>query len=163
MHPSIENVKKALELTKGGVIQKGSDSVDHPCRACNVANSIRKVSRDPQIRHVRVFELVYVDVEKITPIGYNGHVWASLFTEDASSKSPIQAGTVTWKLRVLDSRYQRCLLLDRSAFVLLFLIPSRTPIGQVRARYISYADQLQAVGAQAIIGVLIVDARHIYQ
>jgi hypothetical protein len=83
MHPSTENVKKTLELTKGGVIQK-DDSVDHPCRACNMANSIRKVSRDPQTRRTRVFELVHVDVEKITPIGYNGHAWASLFTEDAT-------------------------------------------------------------------------------
>jgi hypothetical protein len=54
------------------------------CRTCQVANSIRNVSRTPQLRRQNVFELVHVDIEKISPVGFNGHVWASIFTEDAT-------------------------------------------------------------------------------
>jgi hypothetical protein len=85
MHLSTENVEKTLEITKGGVIQKGDQKdQNNPCRTCNVANSIRKVSRDQQIRRSRVFELVHVDVEKITLIGLNRHAWAALFTDDVT-------------------------------------------------------------------------------
>jgi hypothetical protein len=75
MHLSTENIEKTLEITKGGIIQKGDQKdQNNPCCIYNIANSIRKVSRDQQIRHSRVFELVYIDIEKITPIGLNRHI-----------------------------------------------------------------------------------------
>lgn len=87
MHLSVDNVKETIAITKGGVIRKEVAAItqlDHPCHACSMANSVRKVSRDPQQRRAKVFELVHVDVEKITPIGFNGHTWAALFTDDVT-------------------------------------------------------------------------------
>jgi hypothetical protein len=37
-----------------------------------------------QTRRQRVFELVYVDIEKISLVGFNGYAWASLFTDDTT-------------------------------------------------------------------------------
>jgi GAG-pre-integrase domain len=74
MHSSNKNVKETAKLTKGILIQEDSNSEDQSlCRECNLANSIRNVSRDAQLRRKDVFKLVYVKIEKITPIGYNGH------------------------------------------------------------------------------------------
>jgi hypothetical protein len=86
MHLSVDNVKKTITITKGGVIQKGvaATATLDPCRACSMANSVRRVSREPQKRRTKVFDLVHVDVEKITPIGFNGDTWATLFTDDVT-------------------------------------------------------------------------------
>ena len=63
--------------------QKDGQSELVLCRTCQVSDSIRNVSRT-QTRRQRAFELVHVDIEKISPAGLNGHVWASLFTDDAT-------------------------------------------------------------------------------
>ena len=71
-------------MAKGISIKKTSQSELGLCHTCHVANSIRNVSRTPQTRRQNVFELVHVDVEKISPVGFNGHTWACLFTDDVT-------------------------------------------------------------------------------
>jgi hypothetical protein len=84
LHTSIGNVKETAQMAKGISIEKTSQSELGLCHTCQVANSIRNVSRTPQIRRQNVFELVHVDIEKVSPVGFNGHTWASLFTDDAT-------------------------------------------------------------------------------
>jgi hypothetical protein len=83
LHASIGSVKETAQMAKGISIEAGQ-SEPGLCRTCQVANSIRNVSRTPQLRRQNVFELVHVDIEKISPVGFNGHTWASIFTEDAT-------------------------------------------------------------------------------
>ena len=82
LHASEGSVKETAQMARGMSIN-GSQSELGICRTCQVSNSIRNISRT-QTRRQRVFELVHVDIEKITPIGLNGHAWASLFTDDAT-------------------------------------------------------------------------------
>ena len=83
LHASIGSVKQTAQMARGMSINKDSQSELGTCRTCQVSNSIRNISRT-QNRRQRVFELVHVDIEKISPIGFNGHAWASLFTDDAT-------------------------------------------------------------------------------
>jgi hypothetical protein len=84
LHTSIGDVKKTAQMARGmSIEQKDGQSELVLCRTCQVSDSIRNVSRT-QTRRQRVFELVHVDIEKISPVGFNGHVWASLFTDDAT-------------------------------------------------------------------------------
>ena len=73
LHTSLDRVKETAQITKGISI-KASQSEPGLCRICQVANSIRNVSRTPQSRRRNVFELVHVDIEKISPVGFNGHI-----------------------------------------------------------------------------------------
>jgi hypothetical protein len=82
LHASEGSVKETAQMARGMSI-KGSQLELGICRTCQVSNSIRNISRT-QTRRQRVFELVHVDIEKISPIGFNGHAWASLFTDDAT-------------------------------------------------------------------------------
>lgn len=86
MHSANKNVKETVKLTKGISSQESDSCLDDQssCREYNLANSIRNISRDPQTRRKDVFDLVRVNVEKITLVGYNGHAWASPFTDDAT-------------------------------------------------------------------------------
>ena len=77
-------MKETAQMARGISIEDTSQSALGICRVCQVANSIQNVSRTPQLRRQNVFKLVYVDIEKISPVGFNGHVWASIFTEDAT-------------------------------------------------------------------------------
>jgi hypothetical protein len=82
LYTSLDKVKETAQITKGISI-KASQSELGLCCICQVANSIRNVSRTPQSRRQNAFELVYIDIEKISPVGFNGYAWASLFTDDA--------------------------------------------------------------------------------
>jgi len=55
-----------------GMSIKGSQLELGICRTYQVSNSIRNISHT-QTRRQRVFELVHVDIEKISLIGFNGH------------------------------------------------------------------------------------------
>ena len=83
LHTSIGDVKETAQMARGISIETSHSELGL-CHTCQVANSIRNVSRTPQIRRQNVFELVHVDIEKISPVGFNGHAWASLFTDDAT-------------------------------------------------------------------------------
>ena len=54
------------------------------CRTYSIANSIRSVSRTLQERRKRIFDLVYVDVEKVMPTGFNSYSYACIFTDDVT-------------------------------------------------------------------------------
>ena len=83
LHASIGSIKQTAQMARGMSINKDSQSELGICRTCQVSNSIRNISHT-QNRRQRVFELVHIDIEKISPIGFNGHAWASLFTDDAT-------------------------------------------------------------------------------
>jgi hypothetical protein len=69
LHTSIGDVKETAQMARGISIEKTSQSELGLCCTCQVANSIRNVSRTPQIRRQNVFELVHVDIEEISPVG----------------------------------------------------------------------------------------------
>ena len=55
------------------------------CHTCEMAKSIRKVSREPQQRAQHAFDIIHTDVVgPINPIGRNGHKWAIIYTDDAT-------------------------------------------------------------------------------
>lgn len=83
MHVSEDSVKETAKITKGILIE-ASQSELGLYRAYNVANSIRRVSRTPQERRQNTFDLVHVDVEKVTPRGFNGHNYVCIFTNDVT-------------------------------------------------------------------------------
>lgn len=83
LHVSDESVKDTADITKGILIE-ASQSEPGLCHACRIGNPIRGVSRTPQERKQKPFDLVHLDVEKVTPTGFNGHNWATLFTDDAT-------------------------------------------------------------------------------
>ena len=72
LHASIGSVKETAQMARGISIEAGQ-SEPGICRTCQVANSIRNVSRTPQLRRQNVFELVHVDIKKISPVGFNSH------------------------------------------------------------------------------------------
>jgi hypothetical protein len=73
LHTSIGDVKETAQMARGISIEKTSQSELGLCHTYQVANSIQGVSCTPQIRRQNVFELVHIDIEKISPVGFNGH------------------------------------------------------------------------------------------
>ena len=86
-HLGYENVRKTLSMTKGMKLDfdKVPLELRRPCYTCEMAKSVRKVSRKPQKRALHAFDVIHTDVVgPINPIGRNGHRWAVIFTDDAT-------------------------------------------------------------------------------
>jgi hypothetical protein len=73
LHTSIGIVKETAQIARGISIKKTSQLELGLYYTCKVANSIRNMSRTPQTRRQNVFKLVYIDVKKISPVGFNGY------------------------------------------------------------------------------------------
>ena len=60
--------------------------LDRACETCRVAKSLRTVSREPQKRPEKAFQVINVDVDgPITPTGIGGCRWGLLITDSAVS------------------------------------------------------------------------------
>jgi hypothetical protein len=84
-HLGYENVRKTLSMTKGVKLDYNKLPPERPCYTCEIAKSVRKVSRKPQPRATHAFDVIHTDVVgPIKPIGKNGHRWAVFYTDDAT-------------------------------------------------------------------------------
>jgi hypothetical protein len=86
-HLGYENVRKTVSLTKGVKLNfsRIPPESKHPCYTCDIAKSMRKVSRKPQKRALHAFDVIHTDVVgAINPIGKNGHRWVVIYTDDAT-------------------------------------------------------------------------------
>ena len=85
-HLGYDNVLKTVLQTTG--IKLRDVEMQKPgtaCRSCILSKSQRTVSRKLQTRAKHAFDTIHTNViGPITPKGYNGTLWAAMFTDDFS-------------------------------------------------------------------------------
>lgn len=90
-HMGLTNVRKTLRITKGFDIDDVIDEVnslkggitERLCEPCELAKPLRS-TRKHRDRPVEALDEVDVDIIKITPAAYNGHMYAAIFTDAAT-------------------------------------------------------------------------------
>src|SRR3984957_2934310 len=83
-HLGAQNVRKTASMTKGMDLEK-DQLEEEQCYTCDMAKSVRTVSRKPQLRAIHAFDEIHTDVVgPINPISKNGHKWAVIYTDNAT-------------------------------------------------------------------------------
>ena len=82
-HLGYDNVKKTAKITIGMDIH-GLETPSKMCKSCALSSSQRIVSTTPMERASKAFDMIHTDVINITPMTYNGHRWAAIYTDDAT-------------------------------------------------------------------------------
>ena len=67
---------------KAGI--KLSDTIERHCETCAIAKAKRQISRRPQRRATRPFQIIHTDTSSVRPIGYNRHHYCLHIVDDYS-------------------------------------------------------------------------------
>ena len=81
-HLGLENVRKTAVITRG--IKYTDDPTASLCEVCSLAKPLRTTRKVSTKRVFTALSKIWIDTFKITPTGYNGHVYRLILTDEAT-------------------------------------------------------------------------------